>query len=304
MPAHAEKPDWTSWAVLELAVSLTTADLGETLDGGQAFRWQPRETPEGLVWHGVWADNCGEVRLGGDGRLCWRAPVDSPTGPAAMADYFDAGRDYAAVRDALPWRRDPVIAGALARWPGLRILRQPLGETLLCFLCSSTKQIPQIQAGCERMAEHLGEPITGGVHALPTWERLAEAGEEALRACGLGYRARYIAASAEVLAEQPDFLNTAASLPYPQARERLCVLPGVGAKIADCTLLFGAGQLEAFPVDTWILQALADSYGLQGWKPDQLARFGRVHFGAGAGLAQQVRFSARRGQRATPPASR
>ena len=56
-------------------------------------------------------------------------------------------------------------------------------------------------------------------------------------------------------------------------------------------LLFGAGRLEAFPVDTWILQAMAARYGLVGWKPAQVAQFDRVHFGPLAGLAQEFLFA-------------
>ena len=84
---------------------------------------------------------------------------------------------------------------------------------------------------------------------------------------------------------------------YPKAR--LLELPGVGEKVADCVLLFGAGKLEAFPVDTWVLKSLARRYGLTGWKPAQVAHFGRTHFGPLAGLAQQYLFSLERkfGQR-------
>jgi N-glycosylase/DNA lyase len=56
-------------------------------------------------------------------------------------------------------------------------------------------------------------------------------------------------------------------------------------------LLFGAGRLEAFPVDVWIIKAMAARYGLDGWKPAQIAHFGRVHFGPLAGLAQQYLFA-------------
>jgi N-glycosylase/DNA lyase len=75
------------------------------------------------------------------------------------------------------------------------------------------------------------------------------------------------------------------------AKARLLELPGVGEKVADCVLLFGAGRLEAFPVDTWVLKALARRYGLDGWKPAQVAQFGRAHFGPLAGLAQQYLFA-------------
>ncbi len=65
----------------------------------------------------------------------------------------------------------------------------------------------------------------------------------------------------------------------------------MGEKVADCVLLFGAGQRAAFPVDTWILQSLARRYQLTGWKPAQIAQFGRAHFGPNADLAQQYLFS-------------
>jgi N-glycosylase/DNA lyase len=65
----------------------------------------------------------------------------------------------------------------------------------------------------------------------------------------------------------------------------------VGEKVADCVLLFGAGRLEAFPVDVWILKTMERRYGLAGWKPAQVAQFGRAHFGPLAGLAQQYLFA-------------
>jgi len=56
-------------------------------------------------------------------------------------------------------------------------------------------------------------------------------------------------------------------------------------------LLFGAGRMEAFPVDVWIIKSMALRYGLEGWKPSQIAHFGRTHFGPFAGLAQQYLFA-------------
>jgi N-glycosylase/DNA lyase len=115
--------------------------------------------------------------------------------------------------------------------------------------------------------------------------------EAELRSCLLGFRARYIAATARFLAAHPGWLEETETLPYAAAKERLCSLPGVGEKVADCVLLFGAGRLEAFPVDVWILRTLELRYGLDGWKPAPLAQFGRAHFGPLAGLAQQYLFA-------------
>ncbi|HEY9248935.1 MAG TPA: hypothetical protein VIO38_07375, partial [Rariglobus sp.] len=144
-----------------------------------------------------------------------------------------------------------------------------------------------------RLAE--GGPVPPQ-NRLPTWAELARTSEAELRACLLGFRARYIHRTALFLAEHPGWLATTEAAPYPEAKARLCELPGVGEKVADCVLLFGAGRLEAFPVDTWIIKAMARRYGLEGWTPAQIAHFGRVHFGAHAGLAQQYLFAYERAQ--------
>jgi N-glycosylase/DNA lyase len=168
---------------------------------------------------------------------------------------------------------------------------------LLAFLCSSAKRIPYIAQMCEKMAERFGQPIAEGINALPTWPQLAEIAERDLRTCGLGYRARFVHETARRLAGEGDWEKRIPRAPYAEAHAWLTTLPGVGPKIADCVLLFGAAKYEAFPVDTWILKAMAERYGLHGWRPAQVAQFGRTHFGLLAGLAQQYLFSGERGEK-------
>jgi N-glycosylase/DNA lyase len=287
---------WSEWRALAGVPPLPAAVLAETLDGGQAFRWQ--EDADG-TWLGIWGGHLARLRQDAAGRIEWSAPAPLAAPVAsALPGYFSADRDFAALADSLPWRSDPHLARAVAAFPGLRLLRQPFGETLLGFLCSATKQIVQIKQMLALLAARHGSPL-GGVavagdtrtHRLPTWPELARLPETELRACLLGFRARYIADTARFLAARPGWLEETEQLPYPQAKARLCELPGVGEKIADCVLLFGAGRLEAFPVDVWILKSLARHYGMEGWKPAQVAHFGRVHFGPLAGLAQQFLFA-------------
>ena len=147
-----------------------------------------------------------------------------------------------------------------------------------------------------------GGPALHSIHRLPTWPELAAIPEATLRECQLGFRAKFISQTAQFLAAHPGWLEETETAPYALAKERLCSLPGVGEKIADCVLLFGAGRLEAFPVDTWILKALARRYDLTDWKPAQVAQFGRAHFGPLAGLAQQYLFAYERRAAKTPPA--
>jgi len=61
-------------------------------------------------------------------------------------------------------------------------------------------------------------------------------------------------------------------------------LPGVGAKVADCVLLFAYGNYEAFPVDVWISRAMKRYISANEIKT---AEFARSYFGKHAGYAQQ-----------------
>ena len=288
------EPDWSEWQPLAGSPTLTAGVLAETLDGGQAFRWN---RVSDRIWLGQWADHVVRLRLAGDGHVQWGAPRPLASAVArALPAYLGLDRDFDALVETLPWRSDPHLACCLAAFPGLRILRQPFGETLLGFLCSATKQIVQIKQMLALLAERHGAEIAPGFHRLPTWPELAALPETELRACQLGFRARYIAETARIVAAQPGWLAETEALPYPAAKAWLCALPGVGEKVADCVLLFGAGRLEAFPVDTWILKTMARRYGLDGWKPAHVAQFGRAHFGPLAGLAQQYLFGWERQQ--------
>lgn len=292
---------WSDWRALPKTEPLDAAVLAETLDGGQAFRWRPLSDG---TWLGFFGAQIVRLRLDLLGTLHWCAPtaLADSTEPA-LTRYLDLARDSRALVDTLPWRSDPHLAACLAAFPGLRILRQPFGETLLGFLCSATKQIVQIKQMIALLASRHGAPLlpissstlnpqlSASASRLPTWAELATISEPELRACLLGFRARYIHQTAQFIAANPGWLEETEQLPYAVAKERLCTLPGVGEKVADCVLLFGAGRLEAFPVDVWIIKAMAARYGLHGWKPAQISHFGRTHFGPLAGLAQQYLFA-------------
>lgn len=301
-------PGWRAWEAL--GFRLAPECLRLVLDDGQAFRWHGREDGSFV---GVWARHVVALRSGAGDQVEWSCP-DAVAEPAVvrrdLLAYLGCGTDWRAVVDRLPWRSDAHLARCIEAFPDLRLLAQPLGETLLCFMCSATKQIPQIKQMADALARSLGDPIPGigaddlpadlralTPKALPTWEAIARSDEATLRACALGFRAGNILRTGRYLAEHPGWLEESAALPRAQAHERLVTLPGVGDKIAECVLLYSGSHLDAFPVDTWIIQAMARRYALEGWDPGDVEHFGRVHFGAGAGLAQQFLFNFERMQK-------
>jgi N-glycosylase/DNA lyase len=284
---------WSDWRALRLTQDIPVDGLREQLDGGQSFLWN--ESAPG-VWTGVFDRVVAQVRPGPDGlegRV--RGPVDA--GIAALRAYLDAEGTQARLAADLPWRSDPVLAGAMRLHPALRILRQPPRDALIGFLCSSNKRILQIREMVARLAAELGDDLGAGHHALPGWAALARADDATLKRCALGYRAAFLRGTAQRLQVRPRWAEEFAALPTPALLEALRELPGVGPKVAACVALFGFGRLESFPVDTWVVQALGGAYGLVDWPPDRLEAFGRAHFGPAAGLAQQFLFSAARAGR-------
>lgn len=272
-----------------LDTSISPIGWRETLIGGQCFRW--RAVPgEDAAFYGQIDREPVTLELENN-RISWN---NDKLSEERIRAYLAIGPDYDTVMDQLPWRSDESLAQAMEAFVGLRILKQPIEEVLFCFLCSSVKSIPQIQEMLELVSRKFGDDIGQGQFAFPGWAKLLEIGEQPLRELKLGYRAKYVAQTAERVS--PEFFVELQATDYATAKAMLVALPGVGEKIADCVCSFGLGHLEAFPVDTWIIQAMSEIYGLEGWSNPQIAHFGRTHFGAYAGVAQQFLFSWMRGK--------
>ncbi len=127
-------------------------------------------------------------------------------------------------------------------------------------------------------------PPSGGedLFSYPTPEALAGAGEAELRACGLGYRAKFLHQTAARIAEGAFDLEAVAQLDDAAAADKLCELSGVGPKIAQCALLFAWERLGVFPIDVWIERALREIYFAEARRPPsskKLREFAWRHFG-------------------------
>jgi N-glycosylase/DNA lyase len=263
-------------------------DLEKTLHCGQVFHW--RRAGAGFV--GVIGTRGLYVEQQED--ALWVSPGSADL----FRHYLALDHPLEEIYASLP--RDAAMQAALTACRGLRIIRQPLWECLGTFITSALKQVAHIAQISENLRRRFGAPLgeVGGhaVFAYPAVERIASASEAELRACGLGFRAVSLLATARVLVETPPggecVLESWRALDRAGALAALTALRGVGTKVANCVLLFGYEHLDAFPIDVWIEKVLRTSYFANepGTPLARLQEFADEHFGRFGGYAQQYLF--------------
>lgn len=270
-------------------------ELDSTLDCGQCFRWS--RTPAG--WAGVVDGRSVLARMEGD-TLLLEGPDE--TERDFWSRYFALDVDYPALL-ARYQAGNRQLAACVAENPGIRVLRQPFFETLCTFILSQNNNIPRIRGLVERLCALCGSPLENGQHAFPTPEQLAACTEEQLATLRAGWRAGYLAdATQKVLGPLPG-PEALTALPLADAQAALMTIHGVGPKVADCTLLYGLGRWDAFPLDVWMKRAMAQLFprgipvccrGTQGIAQQFIFAYARAHLPKGETPKQAWGRAARR----------
>ncbi|DBA76918.1 TPA: 8-oxoguanine glycosylase ogg1 [Trebouxia sp. C0004] len=282
------------WQSLGAAPAELTLDF--TLPTGQSFRWRQTGQAEftGVVDNRVVkvqqtpSDVRYQVIARGDSAAC-------SEDAAVLRNYFNL---QACLEElSQEWSsRDSRYKSLHSYFPGARVLRQDPVECLFEFICSSNNHISRIFGMVERLCRDYGTPIlhasmnqastaaapVGGkdtvaaaeeeqkavpdlaFYSFPTLEQLSAASEAALRAEGFGYRAKFITGTVQALLAKPgggrQWLYNLRNVPYKEASEALCELPGIGPKVAACICLFALDKHEAIPVDTHVWQLAVRYY--------------------------------------------
>ena len=269
-------------------------DLALTLDSGQTFHWE--SLGAGFVGtigeRAVYVEQRGSALKVRDGGTPSPAG-ETPTLPGIVARYFSLDHPLAEICASLP--DDPTMQTASEFCRGLRIMRQPRWECLATFITSSMKQVAHIRQMSRALRQRYGrEALIYGSHvyAFPAALSLAQCTEGELRECALGYRAKNLLATAQLVASGEVNLDALAELPDDELRAQLCALPGVGAKVANCVMLFAYERLRAFPIDVWVERVLMEKYFPRRRKltARKLREFSAQHFGEHGGYAQQYLF--------------
>jgi N-glycosylase/DNA lyase len=184
---------------------------------------------------------------------------------------------------------DDFMGMAITRMRGMRITRNDPWETTLCFLISQFNNMKRIRLIIRNMIERFGAEVDGA-RLFPTPDAIADAKLDEIRACGTGFRDKYVrsVASDWIRSREVDHLY---SIDYGEAKRVLMSFDGIGDKVADCILLFGYGRQEAFPIDLWVKRVMEKVYfNGRRKKIEQLHRFAEKRFSPYQGYAQQYIF--------------
>lgn len=219
-------------------------DLEQTLDCGQAFRWE--KTKEGF---------CGTAfnkkLFIEDKKDCFvfKNTKDSDFCDI-WVDYFDLKTDYLLFKEE--YSEDETLRKACTFAWGIRLLKQESFEALCSFIISQNNNIPRIKGIIGRLCEMFG--------GFPSAEELSGATVEDLAPLRAGFRAKYLVDCAKKVADGEINLKEIKNIPIEDARGELKKIMGVGPKVAECGLLYGMYRIEAFPIDVWIKKVLNKYY--------------------------------------------
>ncbi len=264
-------------------VSAADFDAKQTLECGQIFRFDEKEDSSSEVrslgeYARVFPEKDGEIEI-----VC--------TDEAYFRRFFDFGRDYGEIKKKLLSAGSETLSAAMDYGGGIRILAQDLYETTVSFIISANNNIKRIKLIIERLCEAAGEKNEFGF-SFPTRERLADKSVSFYESTGCGYRSEYLADTVGKLDE--GFLSALSDMPTEEARKTLLTLKGVGPKVADCILLFGAGRKDVFPTDVWIKRVYHSAFE-DGAADKDISRSLVRRFGELSGYAQQYLFYYYRG---------
>ena len=247
----------------------------DVLECGQVFRY--KKTQEGYVVFS--RDKMAKILCLGDEIHVETNDVDY------FYHYFDLETNYQDAIDQLT-KHGEVMKLACDYGKGIRILNQDVYEMTISFVISANNNIKRIQQIIEKLCIALGSKTDFG-YAFPTLDQLCLGDEQLFKNIGAGYRAKYLVKLAQELRHFD--LDSLKEMDSATARKKLLTLSGVGPKVADCILLFGANAKDVFPTDTWIKKVYHQHFE-SGLGDGQISSYFVEKFGSLSGLAQQYLF--------------
>ncbi len=190
---------------------------------------------------------------------------------------------------------DENMERAITAYKGMRVTLNDPWETTVCFITSQFNNVKRIRGIIKNLInrfgeEHIDEATGIRFKSFPGPEKLSKLSKQDLIKSGMGFRAKYIIDAAKVCSENIN-LNKLNPNNYNKLKDTLMEINGIGPKVADCIILMGYGNFNAFPIDVWMKRTLERLYFDS--KPQRikdLYSFSEEKWGAYRGFAQQYLF--------------
>lgn len=275
-------------------------NIKQILECGQCFRWERISDTNYIV---VAYRRVIEIVQDGDNVIIYNTNLNDFN--EIWKNYFDLDTDYSVLKDELA--KDETLRKSVEFGYGIRILNQDPFEMLISFIVSARNSIPAIMKTIKKMSEKWGDELSykgNTYYAFPTPEQFKDATLDEIKETGASFRSKYIfdtiskvndaieAKNNGTLTEELKIfdLEYIKSLPTDECHIALQNFMGVGAKVADCIMLFSMEKKSAFPVDVWVKRAMIHFYVAPDVSLNKIRVFGRDKFGELSGLAQQYLF--------------
>ena len=225
-------------------------DIDNSINSGQVFLWEKC----GSDWYGINGQDILKINK--------NAVIKSIQN--SKTDFFRKKDNMQEIIKSIS--KDKTVKKAIKQYEGLRIFKQDPFQCMISFIISSNSNIQKIKTSLEKITKKFGVKVeiqNKEFFLFPKPEKLANASIEEIKKCGVGYRAPFIKQAAEMIFSKKIDLEYLEKLDYKEAKKNICLIPGVGNKVADCILLFSLNKLEAFPLDTWMIKILEKYYSNQ-----------------------------------------
>ena len=222
-------------------------DIDNSINSGQVFLWEKC----GSDWYGINGQDILKINK--------NAVIKSIQN--SKTDFFRKKDNMQEIIKSIS--KDKTVKKAIKQYEGLRIFKQDPFQCVISFIISSNSNIQKIKTSLEKITKKFGVKVeiqNKEFFLFPKPEKLANASIEEIKKCGVGYRAPFIKQAAEMIFSKKIDLEYLEKLDYKEAKKNICLIPGVGNKVADCILLFSLNKLEAFPLDTWMIKILEKYY--------------------------------------------
>ena len=225
-------------------------NIDNSINSGQVFLWEKN----GTDWYGINGQDI--LKINENGII--KSILNSKT------NFFRKNDNMQEIIKSIS--KDETVKKSVKQYEGLRIFKQDPFQCMISFIISSNSNIQKIKNSLEKISKKFGKKVkiqNKEFFLFPKPEKLANASIEEIKKCGVGYRAPFIKQASKMIVLKKINFKYLEKCNYEEAKKNICVIPGIGNKVADCILLFSLNKLEAFPLDTWMIKILEKYYSNQ-----------------------------------------